>query len=1580
MRVFWNLIAVCVFYSGFMASAQVLSLTRGISTDPFSFFNTSLTFNETKSNTNSNTEAVETASQNSTITTNSDGTIVINGDGSAYATADDSNPDVYSILNLTFTNQSQVNFTFNCSVTGGSLGSHAYFSVDNPSIYVPLTGNGSTNISGVMNPGTCTINIQCTATPGNLSGTWTLQFNTTSSSSQGTYKADTDDCHCDVAGEPIRISTGDMFEGVTDYSTAGENPLAFARYYHSLADPNSAAMTLGKNWRSTYDRYLRISSSVVVERADGQELVFSLLNGTWASDSDVNVQLLQSGSIWTLIDSDDTIETYSSAGLLTTIQAVDGYKQTMAYNGNNQLTNVTDSLGRALSLTYQNNLLHTVTAPNGLVLTYGYNASSGTTTNRLTSVTYSTTPQTSQSYLYESNSLPFALTGILDENGNRYASWTYDSKNRATSSRLGTGADLTSIYYNDSDGSRIVTNALGQALHYIFTNLQNVPKLTEIDRLATATTPAAVMKQTYDSKGYLASISDWNTNLTSLVNDPRGLPVFKTEASGTSQTRAFTNIWYQTLHLPGLVYGPRMSSFLNYDTNTGNLLSRTDTDNSTNTVPYSTAGQTRIWTNTYGSFGHLLTATGPRTDVIATTSYTYDTNGNVSTVTDPLGHKTTLTNYNGSGLPATIIDPNGVTTRLTYDARDRLLTRAVLAASGNATNTFGYDAVGQLTSLTLPDGERLTYQYDAAHRLQSVSNSIGESISYLLDANDDITNQTIHSASGAIVKTQSRVFDALGRLIQDIGANSQTNTYQYDSDGNRVSLTDGLNHNTMRAFDALNRLIGMIDPLNNITAYGYDPQDNLISVTDPRSLTTSYVYDGFRRVIQENSPDTGTTVYRLDKAGNRTNEVDARGIVRQRVFDKLNRVTSETFPASTGENITFNYDSTASGNFGIGRLTGYSDETGSNTLTYNERGDVIKSVRTIGTTVYTTTNGYDLADHLTSIKYPSGDFVSIGRDTQGRIYSVSFRANGSGTPVVLANYVAYLPFGPMTSFSYGNALIRSQYYDQDYRLTNIITSGSVQNLGIGYDTANDIKSITDNLTNSRSQTFGYDADYRLTSANGLYGGVQYTYDGDGNRLTKTAKAVTETNNYVPFANQLQSVTKPGNSRHFQYTAAGNMSSDDRGTSTTLHFNYSNRNRYNALTNGTTVASYKYNALGERLIKTVNGVTTHFHYDERRHLIAESQGSNGALIREYVWLDDMPLAQIEADGSIYYIHPDQLNTSQKMTDVNGIMVWDREQQPFGEDASLNYPKVTPVVSSTFNRSTKQFKVTVSGTTNYTFTLQSSTNLVGSLWTSLMSGTVPFTFTDSQVANTRARFYRAYGTYSTITNNLRFPGQYFDAESGLNYNMMRDYDPTLGRYVQSDLIGKNRQFSAPDNLYAYSKNSPALFYDSSGFSALSMLIEHMIGQYLNTGLGTEENPNATIVVNGVASVYAEVAAAQSTEEFIGAVSLAPKVAVKGIVQGMLIDTAERALQSLMIATSGLKPDSEWHNSGRVCARGPFESFDPLEGTDNSDSPFLENGTSEDNDQSYQTEQAAVDQFNQSILLRVPHEDTGQSSGYP
>ncbi len=81
-----------------------------------------------------------------------------------------------------------------------------------------------------------------------------------------------------------------------------------------------------------------------------------------------------------------------------------------------------------------------------------------------------------------------------------------------------------------------------------------------------------------------------------------------------------------------------------------------------------------------------------------------------------------------------------------------------------------------------------------------------------------------------------------------------------------------------------------------------------------------------------------------------------------------------------------------------------------------------------------------------------------------------------------------------------------------------------------------------------------------------------------------------------------------------------------------------------------------------------------------------------------------------------------------------------------------------------------------------------------------------------------------TVTTITNNLRFPGQYYDAETGSLYNYFRDYNPAIGRYIEKDPIG----LLGGVNLYAYVGNKPTVFLDPYGLQTVPARILALIAQ--------------------------------------------------------------------------------------------------------------------------------------------------------
>src|SRR5579883_1461977 len=295
--------------------------------------------------------------------------------------------------------------------------------------------------------------------------------------------------HC---GDPVDIATGNVYEQVTDYTTVGQNPLAFIRYYNSMATQDTLATSLGRNWRHNYDRYLHAvsASEVDAERADGRVVAFIKVSGVWTPSADVDMTLTNSGSTYTLTDHDDSVETYTvsgSVGTLNSIALPNGYTQTLTYTSG-ALTSVSDSYSRTLTLSYTSGALTGVSTPDSATLTYAYNTVGGK--KQLASVTYNTSPSTNQTYNYANTSYPFALTSITDENGNSFASWTYDGYGRCTDSQHAGGADEVQVSY-PSATTRVVTNPLGEQETYTCTAVQGVPKVTQIDRAASSPVGAA---------------------------------------------------------------------------------------------------------------------------------------------------------------------------------------------------------------------------------------------------------------------------------------------------------------------------------------------------------------------------------------------------------------------------------------------------------------------------------------------------------------------------------------------------------------------------------------------------------------------------------------------------------------------------------------------------------------------------------------------------------------------------------------------------------------------------------------------------------------------------------------------------------------------------------------------------------------------------------------------------------------------------------------------------------------------------------------------------------------------------------
>ena len=344
------------------------------------------------------------------------------------------------------------------------------------------------------------------------------------------------------------------------------------------------------------------------------------------------------------------------------------------------------------------------------------------------------------------------------------------------------------------------------------------------------------------------------------------------------------------------------------------------------------------------------------------------------------------------------------------------------------------------------------------------------------------------------------------------------------------------------------------------------------------------------------------------------------------------------------------------------------------------------------------------------------------------------------------NNVAYRADGLIKGIAYGNGLTEARAYDLRGQLTNQALGSEMRDYS--YDLNGN---LTQAVRTSGTSLYAYDVLDRLTQeTSATVGNLGYSYDPNGNRLSLLDNGETKSYSYSPSTNRL---TQIGH-KEVVLDAAGNTVSKDNGK---WRYEYTASGRlFKVYKEGKWVATYLYNAQGQRTQKTTKHGTTVYHYDQQGHLIAET-AKTGELQRAYVWLNDMPLAQIDRHGkgeeksrkakpakeTIAYLHTDHLGTPRIATDANQQIVWRWESDAFGAKK-------------------------------------------------------PEDLDDE------------HDDDHDITVNLRFPGQYFDKETKLYYNWNRYYDPKIGRYITSDPIG----LAGGLNTFTYVGNNPLRFIDPEG----------------------------------------------------------------------------------------------------------------------------------------------------------------------
>jgi RHS repeat-associated protein len=1013
-------------------------------------------------------------------------------------------------------------------------------------------------------------------------------------------------------GAPVNVTNGNMYLQQTDYSLPGVGPaINITRTYNSIS--SSHIGIFGKGWSSDYDEKISVLNSTNVRwfRADGQATTF-----TRSADSDpfTSVQgdfhgmLTQNtdGS-FTVFFKDGTIHRFSSGGKLLSLADRLGNQTALGYDINGRLESITDPFGRVLNVTPDSNgRVLSISDSLGTAATYTYGGS-----GELLSVTYPDNSKFNFSYTTANG-----LATVTDALGNILESHTYDAQGRAlTSERQGAVERYSLSFVNTTETD--VTDALGRVTKYFFDTSKSRNVVTQIQGLCSCGTGSQSQSWTYDNQ----------LNMTSHTN-----------ALGQVATHAYDTS------------GNQLSA-------TGVLGTSTFTYNQLGEVLTSTDAMGGITTNTYDTAGNLLTVTDALNN---TTSFSYDARGQLLTMTNALGKVTTLT-WDSSGRLTQVKDALDNITSFAYDTRARL-TSATNPL--NFTTTYSHDPAGRINKITRADGTFVTYtydlagrrtkftdalnnsatfSYDGAYRLTGATDAARKSVSYTYDSMSNLTGVT-----DQLGRTSNIEYDEFNRPVKTIyppavtGGTRLQETVEYDAVGNATKRTDTAGRVTTFAYDNASRLVSVTDPGLQVTQYEYDARSNVTAAIDALDQRYTFDYDALSRLT--GTTRAGTTMsFAYDAVGNSIRRTDYNNMSTNYTYDALNRLTQITYPDTSVA--SYSYDK-------LSQLTAATNNNGTVSFVYDKLGRVTSATDVWGQLI---NYAYNANDRRTSMNLGTTTKATYTYDALNRLTKITDDAK-------LNTSFAFDAASQLTSRTLPNSVATTYSYDGLGRLTQLKDAKNntvIANNQYSYNTANQ---IIQNIDQSGTHTYGYDALDRLTAA--IYTGTStesYAYDVVGNR---TSSQRSPTYDYQSF-NRL---TATGTASYV-YDSNGNMTTKTDGVGTT-QFAWDFENRLTqVVTPSAGSVSYKYDALGRRIQSVPsNGASTNFTYDGDN--VFEDTTSTG-VITEYLNGPgiDNKLRQ-KMGNTLYYFAQDHLGSTTALTDSKGALVERQNYDAYGNSAGSN----------------------------------------------------------------------------------------------------------------------------------------------------------------------------------------------------------------------------------------------------------------------------------------------------------------------
>jgi RHS repeat-associated protein len=1138
-------------------------------------------------------------------------------------------------------------------------------------------------------------------------------------------------------GDPINSRTGAFSFSLADLNLqTSAGPLVFQRSYSS-GSVDQFNNPLGYGWMDNHSAKLIFPTDpngmegfVLFQGVLGNKFLFKVeSDGSYSPGPGVIASLTKSTTVpvtYSLTTSTQDIFNFDENGKINARRDPNGHEFTYEYSIDGHLSKVNADEGtKFIQFGYNTDgLISSVSDHANRQVTFGYDADA----NLISSV--DVLGQTWE-YAYDVN---HHMTQMIDPTDHETVTNEYDALGRVFHQYDAKGDLVLTITYNE-DNTSTITDAGGQS-----------------------------EKNRFDSRGTVIQVSDQSAIPSNTTYDSNFRPSIISDEVGDTTNLTWSD---DGVNLTQVQDALGQTTSINYD----NLNNITSTVNSANF-------QTEYF---YEDFLHPTLLTRSIDALGAETTYSYDADGNLLSITDPLNHTTTY-GYDAYGNRTSMTNALNETTTYSYDAFGWLIGTVT---PDNRVSHYSYNSAGYLVqSIQNYDLNKTqnqdnqynittTYEYDFMGRQTKVIDTYSRQTSYEYDDNgrllktiDPDGNETTNSYNtlGQLVAstdTLGRIisyeYNAKGLLTKTTNPAGYVTRSEYNADGTLRESIDPDGNPTSYTYDDLKRMLSTTDAEGNTTYTTYDAAGNVATNTDAMGNTTTYTYDALGRQIKQTFEDGSYTETFYDGAGNQIQTKDAKGNATTNEFDELNRLKSST--DAKGNVTSYTYSSSgqqATVTDPLGNVTSYAYDTlgrtvsvtfpggGNNSTTYDALGNVINSTDAKGET---TTNAYDVLNRLVS-----------STDPGGHVTSYTYHAGGNRLTMTDGN-------GNTTTYRYNNL-------NQLVEETNALGKST----RFTYDVIGNTTSVS-NPTGATT-TYTYDNLGRQTSVkNAKDVVVDYLYDANGNRIQMKDGRNVNTRYQYNDKGLLVSVTENYRSgvtgdnetnvtTEYSYDANGNRTgiTDAKGNETTFTYDELNRlvSESDALDNTT---SYSYDAAGKRVtVADAMGRTTRYTYSVRGLLTNIDYPDPDADVSYSYDANGQRIGMQDGLGSTSW-NVDSLGRATSITDPFNRTVG-YSYDAVGNRTGMRYPdgKTVQYQYDDLNRMTTvtDWQNLVTGYTydddNQVASIQQPNNLVTLFSRDEIGQVTGVTNSlDQQQLSTFGYIYDENGNRTSVTENLTSPGE-------------------------------------------------------------------------------------------------------------------------------------------------------------------------------------------------------------------------------